>query len=106
MTNTGPKQAFRCLGSGGFFAYKIDIKRPSGGRFSQIEGKIVIILGYIGHLPQRFTHYFVELQNTSYFLLQNIKMRYFLSQNVKIRPISRKKWHKLRYELTQHFLSL
>ena len=41
-----------------------------------------------------------------YFLLRNVEIRYFLSRNFQIRAMSQKKWHKLRCELTPHFLLL
>ena len=54
----------------GFLAYKIDIKRPSEGTFSQIEGKIVIIFGYDGHFQHRFLHYFIKIKKNTFWYIR------------------------------------
>ena len=41
---------------------------------------------------------------TESYLSRNVKIWHFLLQNAKIRAMSQIKWHKLRYDLTPHFI--
>ena len=62
--------------------FKNDTKRPS-------EGRIVTILGLIGHFPHRFTHYFVE------FCLNRRLLTFSTVRNKIVKHKKQKFWYKV-----------